>query len=118
VALHTTLPIYKVAYDLLNVATGYVRDMPRSVKPFIGTRMFELCSKLVTLVRSANIAKDKRPHLEILLERLGELEVIFRLCQDNRYISRGQYASAIVLTASVGKQANGWRNRYAASPVV
>ena len=30
-ALHTQLPIYKVAYDLLSVAVDYVRNMPRPI---------------------------------------------------------------------------------------
>jgi hypothetical protein len=37
-ALHTSLPIYKVAYDLLSVATDYVQNMPRAFKAAIGGR--------------------------------------------------------------------------------
>lgn len=29
--IHTELPIYKVAYDLLVVITGAVKNMPRSI---------------------------------------------------------------------------------------
>ena len=35
-ALHTQLPIFKVAYDLLDVATDLVRNMPRDYSQSIG----------------------------------------------------------------------------------
>lgn len=42
-AIHTELPIYKVAYDLLSVATDYVQNMPRPFKAAIGGRVRDLC---------------------------------------------------------------------------
>ncbi len=117
-ALHTSLPIYKVAYDLLSVATDYVQNMPRAFKAAIGGRVRDLCVDLVLLIFKANCARDKVPHLDTLLERLEELNLLIRLCRDKRFISTGQYAKAIELTASVGKQANGWRKHNASpSPV-
>jgi hypothetical protein len=41
-ALHTSLPIYKAAYSLLDVATDYAQNMPRSVRVAIGGRLSEL----------------------------------------------------------------------------
>lgn len=38
-ALYSQLPIYKVAYDLLSVATDYVQHMPRPFKAAIGGRL-------------------------------------------------------------------------------
>jgi hypothetical protein len=35
-AIHTQLPIYKVAYDLLVVVTGAVKNMPRDLKRAFG----------------------------------------------------------------------------------
>jgi hypothetical protein len=116
-AIHTSLPIYKVAYDLLSVATDYVQNMPRPFKAAIGGRVRDLCVDLVLLIFKANCARDKVPHLDALLERLEELNLLLRLCRDKRFISTGQYAKAIDLTASVGKQANGWRKQNASSPV-
>jgi hypothetical protein len=112
-ALHTELPIYKVAYDLLGVATDYVVNMPRSIKHAFGGRLTQLCVDLVLLILKANCAKDKVPHLDTLLERVAEANLLLRLCMDKRFISKSQYAAAIELTASVGKQANGWRKKNA-----
>jgi hypothetical protein len=112
-ALHTTLPIYKVAYDLLGVATDLVRNMPREFKSSIGGKIRDECVDLVVLIFRANSAVDKTPHLQTLLERLQVTELLFRLSKDKRFISVGQYAKAIALTDSIGKQANGWRKHSA-----
>lgn len=116
-ALHTSLPIYKVAYDLLSVATDVVRNMPRDYKASIGARIREECVDLVVLIFRANCARDKVPHLDQILERLQVAELLFRLSRDKRFISTKQYAEAIELTSQVGKQATGWRKHSAASPV-
>jgi len=109
-AFHTKLPIYKVAYDLLSVAVDFTVNFPRPVRR-IGDRVRDLCIDTVILIAKANAASDKRPHLTALLDRNGELELLLRLCVDKRFISKPQYARAIELTQSVGKQANGWRGK-------
>jgi len=116
-ALHTSLPIYKVAYDLLSVATDVVRNMPRDYKASIGARIREECVDLVVLIFRANCARDKVPHLDLLLERLQVAELLFRLSRDKRFISTKQYAQAVELTSQIGKQATGWRKHSAVSPV-
>lgn len=108
-ALHTQLPIYKVAYDLLDVATDLVRNMPRDYKASIGGRIRDECVELMVLIFRANVAKDKAPHLGELLERLQVAELLIRLSKDKRFISVAQYAKAIELTDKIGKQASGWR---------
>ena len=108
-ALHTSLPIYKVAYDLLNVVTDLVKNMPRSFKNSIGVKISEECVEIVVLIFRANCAQEKGPHLVVLIERLQVAELLLRLSCDNRMISTGQYAKAVQLTTSVGKQAGGWR---------
>ncbi len=116
-AIHTELPIYKVAYDLLSASTDYVQNMPRAFRTAIGGRVRDLCVDLVLLIFRANCAKNKMPHLDIMIERLEELNLLLRLCRDKRFISVGQFAKAIELTAGIGKQANGWRKYNASSPV-
>lgn len=108
-AIHTELPIYKVAYDLLGVVVNLVKNMPRDFKQSIGGTIRDECIAIATLVFRANVAADKAPHLLDLLERLQVAELLLRLARDHRFISTGQYARAIALTGSIGKQANGWR---------
>lgn len=115
--LHSQLPIYKVAYDLLGVVTDATRNMPRDYKATIGAQIRSECVELTVLIFRANTSRDKTSHLERSLERLQVVELLLRLARDKRLISTGQYAQTIRLTDSLGKQANGWRKSYAASPV-
>ena len=115
-AIHTQLPIYKVAYDLLDVATDITRSMPRDFKASIGARINAECVELVVLIFRANVARDKVPHLEEIIERVQVAELLLRLSKDKRFISTGQYAAAVQLTQQIGKQANGWRKHSAMSP--
>lgn len=114
-ALHTELPIYKVAYDLLDAITDLAKNMPRDFKQSIGGKLRDEGVEIVTLIFRANCAREKAPHLETLIERLQVAELLLRLSRDKRLISTGQYAKAIELTNKVGKQAGGWR-RSAMSP--
>ena len=117
-AIHTTLPIYKVAYDLLVGVTEATRNMPRDFKASIGTQIRNECVALSVLIFRANCVRDsaKVPHLTELLERLQVTELLPRLAQDLRLISQKQYAKAIRLTDSVGRQANAWRRSSSAAP--
>ncbi|ENO76551.1 hypothetical protein B447_17446 [Thauera sp. 27] len=115
-ALHTTLPIYKVAYDLLDAITDLAKNMPRDFKASIGGKLRDECVEIVVLIFRANTARAKAPHLEALIERLQVTELLLRLGRDKRLISTGQYAKAVELTTSIGRQAGGWR-RSAMSPV-
>jgi len=115
-ALHTDLPIYRVAYDLLDAITDLAKNMPRDFKASIGAKLRDECVEIVVLIFRANCAREKAPHLESLIERLQVAELLLRLSRDKRLISTGQYAKAVELTTSIGKQAGGWR-RAASRPL-
>ena len=108
-ATHNQLPIYKVAYTLLDVVTDLVKNMQRDFKRSIGEKISVECIEIAVLVFRANVAQDKAPHLMELLERLQVIELLIRLAMDKRLISKPAYAKAVELTTSIGKQANGWR---------
>lgn len=111
-ALHSELPIYKVAYDLLSLVVQLARNMPRDVKQQIGGAIRDECIRITVLIFRANVARDKSPHLVELIERLQVAELLIRLSRDLRFIAPGQYAAAIALTSQIGKQANGWRKAF------
>lgn len=114
-AIHTNLPIYKVAYDFLDVVTDLAKNMPRDFKQSIGGKLRDEAVEISVLIFRANVAQEKAPHLIELVERQQVVELLLRLSRDKRLISTGQYAKAIELANSIGKQANGWR-RSATSP--
>ena len=116
-AIHTDLPIYKLAYELLSVATDLTKNMPRDYKASVGGTIRKECVDLLTLIFRANCARDKTPYLDKLLERVQVAELLFSLSKDKRFISVGQYTAAIAITDKIGRQANGWRKHSASSPV-
>ena len=108
-ALHTQLPIYKAAYGLFDTSTDLAKNMPRDFKQSIGGKLRDECVEIVVLIFRANTAQEKAPHLCSLIERLQVAELLLRLSRDKHLISTGQYAKAIELTQSIGKQAGGWK---------
>ena len=114
-ALTNQLPIYKVAYNLLNSVTDLVGNMRRDFKQSLGGKISSECIEIIELIFRANCARDKAPYLDELIERLQVAELLLRLSRDKRLITTAQYAKAIELTNNVGKQASGWR-RASASP--
>lgn len=115
-AMHTELPIYKVAYDLLSLATDITRNIPRDLKAGLGAKIRDECIEVLVLVARANISSNKRPHLGTLIERVQVIEFLLRVFKDKRFISLKQHASAILLTTSISKQATRWKGSSA--PVV
>ncbi|MES2319963.1 MAG: four helix bundle protein [Pseudomonadota bacterium] len=114
-ALHHTLPIYKVAYDLFDMTIDLVKNMPRDYKVSIGSKLRDESIGITTLIFNANVAREKLVFIDKLLERLQVIELMLRLSRDKRVISTGQYARTVELTTSIGKQASGWR-KSATSP--
>jgi hypothetical protein len=116
-ALHTHLPIYKLAYDLLDLAADLTRNFPRDFKASLGGRIRDECVDMLVLIGRANAATHKVPHIAALLERLHVAELLLRLSHDKHFISHAQWARAVEITDRIGKQAGGWRKHSAASPV-
>lgn len=108
-ALHTTLPIYKVAYEFFDLATDLVKNMPRDFKQSLGSKIRDETVAITILIFRANSSSEKAPHLQSLVERLEVINLILRLSRDKHLISTSQYAKAVEKTASIGKQANGWK---------
>lgn len=100
---------------MLKLSTELVRSMPRDFKQSLGGKLRDECVEMSILIFRANTNRIKGPHIEVLIEKLQVTELILRLACDLRQISKGQYASAVELTQSIGRQAGGWK-RSASSP--
>ena len=58
-SLHTELPIYKRAYDLLNLVTDLIKQMPRDSKQSIGHEISSECVK-IDRVEGRDAASSRR----------------------------------------------------------
>lgn len=108
-ALHTDTEIYKATYELTKLVTDLVSNMPRNHKADTGADLRRECKTLVKRTYQANTREDKVPVLQRMREEVEEVNLSLRLAVDLKLISHGQYARAIALTASIGKQATGWK---------
>jgi hypothetical protein len=115
-ALAHELPIYKQTYDLLSLSIDITKNFPRDFKRSYGEKIRTECVDMTVLIFRANVSRQKTPHIQELRERLQVTELLLRMSRDKRWISVPQYASAVELTQSIGKQATGWERYAKASP--
>ncbi|MBX6966039.1 four helix bundle protein [Alcaligenes faecalis] len=108
-ALHTDTAIYKATYSLCQLVTQLVSNMPRNYKADFGAELRRRCMDLVMRVYEANTSDERTDILRKMRQEVEAVNLSLRLSVDLRLISRGQYAQAIALTDSVGKQATGWQ---------
>lgn len=114
-ALHTQLPIYRDAYQLLQVLVRVTRHIPRDFKRLIGEKVRDEAVEILVLVFRTNVHRDKARYLTDLIERVQVVELIMRMSKDMKLISIGQHAQIISLTQSIGKQATGWKKSVASA---
>lgn len=90
--------------------TNVTKDFPREYKFTIGQKLQDEVIGLVVLIYKANSSVGERAiHIEYLLERIQVVELMVRLSQDMRILSKKHYAALIELTQSLNKQSEGWK---------
>ncbi|WP_454674869.1 four helix bundle protein [Achromobacter pestifer] len=114
-AIHTDLPVYKLACDLLDTVSDLTLNMPRHFGRTFGGRINGECIEILVLIGRANAARDKVPYLDELLERKDVMAFLLRLALNKQYLSPKQYARVARLCDRVGQQVGGWRRHSARS---
>ncbi|MDH0774779.1 four helix bundle protein [Delftia tsuruhatensis] len=115
-ALHTDTEIYKATYALAQLVTQLVANMPRNFKADFGAGLRRQCMALVMRTYQANTSQEKAPILGLMREEVEAINLSLRLAVDLRLISHKQFARAITLTTSIGKQATGWQKHSERAP--
>ncbi len=110
-ALETDLPIHATASKLLALAIRMQVQMPRTVKKALGDQVKDLCIEMLTAMARANgsmKAERRVPHIVHLLEMQRTLQILLRVCLDEKHISVKLWAQATELLNSIGRQGGGW----------
>jgi len=110
-ALHSDTAIYKANYDLIFSIVKVVKNMPRDFKAILGGELRDHALMVAILILRANMAENKMPYLDQIVERKESIDLLTRLSRDLRLISPGQYGEIVELAANVGRQVNGWRKQ-------
>jgi hypothetical protein len=104
------LPIYQLTYELLNRSMLIIKGFPRDYKFTLGQKLQEELIELVVLIYKANSFESERHrYLEQILERVQVVELLIRLCQDLRVMSKKHYAALAEMVVSISRQASGWK---------
>ena len=109
-ALHTELDIYKNAYAMLRLSLVGLRNMPRDFKQSLGRRIHDECIDVLMLIAEANQLPDAHriPVIQAMLQRVGKIEFLLRVCNDERLISPKVWAQAIETLQALGHKGGGW----------
>ncbi len=103
------LPIYKATYDLCLHFEQVVHGFSRYHKYSLGADLRDGGRSALKLVVRANARRDKTPVLLELRERLEELKVVLRLCQDVKaFPNFNSFGYAIERVVEIAKQNEGW----------
>lgn len=109
-ARYQHLPVYRLTYELLQHLMMVLADFPKQYKFTVGQKLQDEVIEMVVLIYRANAAKETRAlEIEKFLEKLQVVELMIRLSQDMRILSKKHYASLIAMTQALGKQAQGWK---------
>lgn len=103
------LPIYRLTYELLSRVMAVTKDFPREYRFTIGQKLHDEIIELVVLIYKANATENKTSVIEIILERIQVVELLIRLSQDMRILPTKHYAALVMMTESLGRQAQGWK---------
>lgn len=114
-ALHFDTRIYAALVELGKAAIPMVRNMHRDVKQLLGKMVVEEVLWMGVLIMRINKAPgpNRPPMIEEFIEHLELVQMNLRFCRELKYITPADWAKALPLIQSIGKQAYGWRDSFA-----
>lgn len=103
------LPLFRDCYNLLNVLIPLVQSFPRLLRHNLGSRMVDLALDIIALIYKANSSYDKLPAIVEMQDKFRMLQMLFRVCVEQRILTERQYAHNALLMDKIGRQMTGWR---------
>ena len=111
----TQLPVFVKMYELNLMLMRLVNKFPKQYKYNLGNEIIKTSLKLFKHLFAANRERDNKvkrvQHLEEFLDDYDLLKVLIRIINEERLISIKGTANLALLTESISKQINGWKNK-------
>ena len=85
------------------------QDFPRFFRYSMGSRMVDLTLDMLSLIYKANSSYEKVGVLTEFLDRYRMLQMLFRVCVEQKVITERKYASFGLLLEKIGKQSTSWK---------
>ncbi|MFI1770626.1 four helix bundle protein [Thalassobellus citreus] len=118
-ALYTSLPVFKLGYDLLIVTHKTTKLFTREHKYTLGEKLKGESLQLLIQVYKANKSKNQirindintgREHIEVM-------RLLFRIARDLQIISIKTYININIKIESLSKQLTAWQ-KYTAGAII
>ena len=106
------LKIFQRTYDFLFWVKQIVPKFARVHKYSLGLQLESEVLRLLQCIIRANMARDKKAHIEQCLVVHETVRVHIRLCKDFKLISVKQYEFASEQLVEIGKMLTGWHKRF------
>lgn len=121
-SLHSDTEIYLAVDKLGAYLLRAIANLQKGMKSILGEALLYEATEMAELVRRANIARgpDKLPFLDEVLGRLEKVQYMLRNANAAELLPHKTYGASIEITESIGRQANGLKNKFhapAPSPV-
>ncbi|MCX6825535.1 MAG: four helix bundle protein [candidate division SR1 bacterium] len=107
-ATYDNLPVYKVAYDLLQKLFLVVSDFKRDYKYTLGETIKKEVIDLIISIYPANSHKEKKVYLEQARGHIEVVRLLMRLCKDLREIDLKEFVLINQMIESISKQLTAW----------
>jgi hypothetical protein len=113
-SLHSDTEIYRAVDELGAQLLRVIAEMRNDIKRILGDALLYEATSMAELVRRANIARGdaKLPFLEEILSRLEKVQYLLRAANAAKFLPHRAYANSIPITQSIGRQANGLKNKF------
>lgn len=108
-SLSEDLPIYRDTYRLLNNLLRLTQEFPRFFRYNLSNRMVDLNLDMLSLIYRANSSYEKVGVIIEFQDKYRMLQMLFRVCVEQKVITEHRYAGFALLLDKIGKQATGWK---------
>lgn len=109
-ALSEDLPLHRDTYRLLNNLLVLTQEFPRFFRYSIGNRMVDLNLDMLSLIYRANSSYEKVGILTDFLDRYRMVQMLFRVCVEQKVITERRYASFGLLLEKIGNRQRAGNN--------
>jgi hypothetical protein len=109
-------PLYTLLCEVVGWTLDRTADIPKNARFTFGQRLDNLAlDALQSVVRAVYTgeAKPKQEHLSSLLLELEQMQALWRLGHERRWLSQQQLLFISQKLAEAGRMANGWRQQQA-----
>jgi len=111
-AIYSSLPVYKEAYDLCLAIFKITDNFSRQYRYVLGEDLKNKAKDLIILIYKANRVSEKRLIIKNARESLESIRLLLRLVLDLKIISLSNFVNLSERLEQVSKHLSAWSRYY------